>query len=131
MTTSPISEAKVDLSRLTKIGMLCALAVSTTILGVEFAFFDTFIGISAGYLIGAVLSLANLHLLSRALMPFVFYGEKPMRVLSGVLLSLAGFIVVALLLNSWSAQSLWGFAFGIASPAFYGVMYALRVIRAQ
>ena len=79
-----------------------------------------------GAVAGSLYGLLNIVLLFFLLAPYFFRREKPAYVVYGFIISLcvgACLVYFAKLMGQWWAV---GFAFGLASPAFAGVVYALQ-----
>ena len=83
-------------------------------------------GLSAGYLIGSITMLCNLHILGRGFAPIIHAGQGGGLALASSLASVFFLGVSAFAVFNWMPNSLIGFALGFISLSFIGIVYAYR-----
>jgi len=120
-----VRESMADLWRLSKVSLIGIVIVFLIIFGVERFVLPEISGLASGFLLGAVCSLINLHILGRSFAPIVHTGERGALAVFGALFSMLVMALGVYAVFVWYKHLLLGVALGVASPAFFGFMFAI------
>lgn len=111
---------------LTRVAIVVNLVIFASILFVSLNWPLLFGGQAQGYAIGSLSMLLNLHLIAYMLAPVVHTGRGALVAVAGMVGSLMFMGFVSFVVYAYLASGLVGFALGLISPAFFGVVYARR-----
>ncbi len=121
--TDKLEEGRQELWKLTKWAVVAVVAV---VVGLALLnLFFSMLPILVGFVIGASLSIGNLHLLGRSFASLIYKQKAAGRAVAGTLLSFALMGVAVWFVVIFFKKLLLGVALGLASPLIFGLLYAV------